>query len=120
MIFPVHRILRTSSPLTEGNIHCEGRTLDPSNQSILSSTYYCYSGSSSSLSSEEERSVPGEVYYRVQDTAEPGGWGQDQGTQTDEEDILDTQRSPSNSFRIDKDQHFPNKPRTKMKYLQNF
>ena len=28
---------------------------------------------------EEERSVPGAVYYRVQDTVETGGWGQDQG-----------------------------------------
>lgn len=56
------------------------------------STYFCYSGSSSSLSSEGDCERPAKVYYRVQESQEGAG-GRDQATQTDDEDnILDTPR----------------------------
>ena len=43
--------------------------------------------------------MPAKVYYRVQE----GAVGQDQGTQTDDEDILDTPRPPALPSSSDKD-----------------
>jgi len=77
-----------SSPLhSPEGFPANQRPVDP-----VGSTYFCYSGSSSSLSSLVESDRPAAVYYRVQESLESGGAGQDQATQTDDEtdNIVDT------------------------------